>query len=86
MSDCLADMLNDFRRRPMPLFDADRRDLWFDAVADLLAAPTFTEAQRFAWVATLANDVSCQWGVPINLAAKPILDRLIARGVEFYQP
>lgn len=83
MTDCLADLLTDLRRHPAPIYDADRCEQWFDAVADLLALPAFTEAQRFAWVALIANDFASHFGIPINFAAHPIVDRLVKRGVQF---
>ncbi len=78
MSDCLTETLDDLRAQggQIPLYDADRRECWFDALAQVIAALR-SEDQRMAWVAWIAHDL-CQRvpGLPLRVAAGPLLDRL----------
>lgn len=80
MSDCLLDTLEDLRAQgnDIPLWDADRREGWFDALAQVIAELR-SEDQRMAWVALVANDLCRRIpGLPFSVAAGPLLDRLRA--------
>ena len=81
MIDCLVDALMDLRMhgRHIPLYDADRRECWFDGLAQMIAELR-TEDQRLAWVALIAQDLCLRVpGMPLSVAAQPLLDRLRAR-------
>ena len=80
MIDCLLEALTDLRTqgKGIPLYDADRRECWFDALAQLIAELR-TEDQRMAWVALVAHDLCLRIpGLPLSVAAGPLLDRLKA--------
>ena len=80
MSDCLLDTLEDLRAqgKDIPLWDADRREGWFDALAQVIAELR-SEDQRMAWVALVADDLCRRLpGLPLCIAAGPLLDRLKA--------
>lgn len=82
MIDCLYDALDDLRTqgREIPLYDADRRECWFDALAQLIAELR-SEDQQMAWVALVAHDLCLRIpGLPFSVAAGPLLDRL--KGIE----
>jgi len=78
--DCLLVMLEALRAHgaTFSLYDADKREQWFDALAQVMAALK-TPDQRVAWVALVADDVCKRIpGVPFAVAAQPLLDRLKA--------
>lgn len=85
MIDCLLDALTDLRAQghDIPLYAADRRECWFDGLAHLIAELR-SEDQRMAWVALVAHDLCLRVpGLPLAVAAAPLLDRLRAmKGVE----
>jgi len=56
--DCLVEMLEELRcaRLAVPLFDADGREAWVDAVAQLVRALPQRD-QQWAWVCLIANDI-----------------------------
>ncbi len=65
--DCLVEMLEEMRTRGAGLFfDADRREVWFDAVAQLVQALR-TRDQQLAWVALIAIDL-CMVMPEVSLA------------------
>lgn len=66
--DCLVAMLEELRRlgKTVPFFDADRRDPWFDAVAQLVLALPGRQ-QQWAWVALIAMDL-CEVTPGLSLA------------------
>lgn len=57
-TDCLVDMLNELHMFgvSVPFYDADLREPWFDAVAQLVHTLPRREQQR-AWVALIAHDL-----------------------------
>lgn len=59
----------------IPLHDGARLADWFDGLAELIGVLPF-EDQRVAWIALVANDLSCRTGLPLALLAKPLIDRL----------
>lgn len=78
--DCLLDALTDLRAQghAIPLYDADRRECWFDGLAQLIAELR-AEDQRMAWVTLVADDLCRRMpGLPLSMAAGPLLDRLRA--------
>lgn len=80
MSDCLLDTLEALRSQgnDIPLWGADRREGWFDALAQVIAELR-SEDQRMAWVALVAYDLCRRMpGLPLCIAAGPLLDRLKA--------
>ena len=81
--DCLLAMLEELRAdvTTFSLYDADRRERWFDALAQVIAAVR-SDDQRMAWVALIADDLCRRIpGVPFAVAAQPLLDRLKTMGV-----
>lgn len=83
MIDCLLDTLEDLRAqgKDIPFYDADRRECWFDALAQVIAELR-SEDQRMAWVALVAHDLCKRMpGLPLSVAAGPLLDRLKAMEV-----
>ena len=81
--DCLLAMLEELRAdgATFSLYDGDRREVWFDALAQVIAAVR-ADDQRMAWVALIADDLCRRIpGVPFAIAAQPLLDRLKTMGV-----
>ena len=58
MIDCLLETLEDLRAQggDIPLYDAYRRECWFDALAQLIVELR-SEDRRMAWVALVAHDL-----------------------------
>lgn len=55
--DCLVEMLEEMRTHGAWLFfDADRREVWFDTVSQLVQA-LHSRDQQMAWVALIAIDL-----------------------------
>jgi len=82
-TDCLLAMLEELRAdgTSFSIYDADRREGWFDALAQVIAALR-TDDLRMAWVALIADDLCRRIpGVPFAIAAQPLLDRLKTMGV-----
>lgn len=80
MIDYLLETLEDLRAQgsDIPLYDADRRERWFDALAQVITELR-SEDQRMAWVALVADDLCRRMpGLPFCVAAGPLLDRLRA--------
>lgn len=66
--DCVVEMLNELHRFgvSVPFYDADRREPWFDAVAQLVQALPRRD-QQWAWVALIADDL-CRVTPGLSLA------------------
>ena len=80
--DCLLAMLEELRAdgATFSLYDGDRREVWFDALAQVIAAVR-ADDQRMAWVALIADDLCRRIpGVPFAVAAQPLLNRLTLMG------
>ncbi len=79
MTDCLLDALADLRAQgnQIPIWDADRREGWFDGLAELMAQ-LHNEDQQLAWVGLIAADLCRRRpGLSLSVAAGPLLDRLV---------
>jgi hypothetical protein len=82
--DCLVEMLEELRRegRAVPFFDADRREPWFDALAQLVCALPAVD-QRKAYVILLAHDLCMRVpGVDFGGAVAWVQARLGGNGAE----
>jgi len=82
--DCLIDMLNELYLCgvAVPFHDADRREPWFDAVAQLVQALPRRD-QQWAWVGLIANDLcTVMPGVSLPCAAAWVQARLGLKGDE----
>lgn len=79
MTDCLLIVLEDLREygKQIPLYDADRRECWFDSLTEVIVQLP-RDDQRKAWVVCIADDLCRRApGLSLAIAAAPLLDRLL---------